>query len=301
MKFKFMTWLVAVGLMLGATSVWAAATCTTNPPSFSPSIAYVPTATAVNATQLSFTVICTRDNAGSGGNQSVSYAVAATNGTQPSGTQNRALVNSHYLNYDLYSDAACTILWPGVSTTTVSLSKNASSTSVSYSLYVCVPALQTDTIPTVSYLDVPSLSITGTAPNAGGFTASNTSVNINITAAPLCSMAFASGSTVALGAYTAFGAAKSASIIFNPRCTNTHPYTMALDNNGNGVLAGLNYSLGLATTSGSTGTASLTSAGLGVNQTFYINGNMAAGQAGSCAGGCGVLKTDSTRTLTITY
>ena len=66
-----------------------------------------------------------------------------------------------------------------------------------------------------------------------------------------------------------------------------------------GVVSGLNYSLGLNAIINSGGSSPLASTGTGADQTFYINGNMAAGQAGTCA--TGTCSATNTHTLTITY
>lgn len=97
--------------------------------------------------------------------------------------------------------------------------------------------------------------------------------------------------------YTAFGAAKTASSTFQPTCTIYLPYTMSLSANV-AVAAGLNYTLAL-NTSNSGGTAALASTGTGAAQTSYVNGDIAAGQAGTCVGGS--CTADNTHTLTITY
>ena len=97
--------------------------------------------------------------------------------------------------------------------------------------------------------------------------------------------------------YTSFqiAAATGAGGGFNVRCTNTLPYTMALDNSGatdNAVQ--LAYTLGLSAV-GATGT--------GVNQPHSVTGSMAGGQAGNCVGGVcnNSVATNKTKTLTITY
>ena len=72
---------------------------------------------------------------------------------------------------------------------------------------------------------------------------------------------------------------------------------MALNASG-GVVAGLNYALAL-NTSGSGGINPLTSSGTGFAQTFFINGSMPAGQAGTCASGS--CPGTQAHRLTITY
>ena len=77
---------------------------------------------------------------------------------------------------------------------------------------------------------------------------------------------------------------------------------MALDSS-NGVLAGLNYTLGLSSmsTAGTVGAATLAATGTGSGQTYYIHGNMASGQAGACASTACTTGVSNTHTLTVTY
>jgi spore coat protein U-like protein len=90
--------------------------------------------------------------------------------------------------------------------------------------------------------------------------------------------------------YTSFqlGTA-NASTSFGIRCTTGVPYTMALDATS-GILLGLTYNLSLPTTS---------SSGTGETQTHNINGTIAGGQSGTCAGA--TCNGSQTRTLTLTW
>ena len=65
-----------------------------------------------------------------------------------------------------------------------------------------------------------------------------------------------------------------------------------------GVVTGLNYALALNTVN-TGGVNPLTSVGNGLAKTFFINGTMAAGQAGACA--AAACTGTQARTLTITY
>ena len=73
------------------------------------------------------------------------------------------------------------------------------------------------------------------------------------------------------------------------RCTNTLPFTVALDSTS-GTVAGLNYTLGLSAASGT---------GNGAAQSFTVSGSMASGQGGTCASSS-CAGTDA-RVLTVTY
>ena len=303
MKLKSISWLVA-GLLTSLVSVntWAAGgsvVCT--PGNFSYSTGYSPTAAVDTVTALSFDVSCVRNTTGTDG--TVTYAVAFNNGTQPVVTQNQAKNGVNPLNYEFYKDAGCTIKLEGSTTisATTGVVPSGTTTVTPNAFYACIPKLQTATAPSVSYTDTVTLSITGSSssPSVSYSNGANGTGSVNIIAPVTCTISTAPG-TVAFGTYTSLGAAAVGSTSFAANCSNTLPYTMSLDN-AFGVVAGLNYSVGLTANSGATtGTTTLASTGTGVAQTFYIKGNMASGQAGSCTGGCDALKTD-TRTLTITY
>lgn len=302
MKLKSISWLVA-GLLTSLVSVntWAAGgsvVCT--PGNFSYSTGYSPTAAVDTVTALSFDVTCVRNSTGTDG--TVTYAVAFNDGIHALVAQNRAQ-NVTFLNYEFYKDAGCTIKLEGATTISATTGVVASGTTTvtPNAFYACIPKLQTATAPSVSYTDTVTLSITGSSssPSVSYSSGANGTGSVNIIAPVTCAISTAPG-VVGFGSYTSLGSAALGSTSFGANCSNTLPYTMSLDN-AFGVVAGLNYSVGLTASSGATtGTLTLGSTGTGVQQTFYIKGNMAAGQAGSCTGGCGVLKTD-TRVLTITY
>ena len=311
MKFKSMPWLVAAMLVCGvSTQVWAAPgdiTCNTGNPTLTAyNASYSPTASGNNITTMTFDVTCSRTSQGNG-SATATYAVAANNGTHvATAPQNRAQNGANFLNYDFYINSNCTTEWTGASTINVTTAAIASpgTTTNTITYYACIPPLQTATASSVTYTDTVQLSITGTTSSPSvGFTANTTAgtIGVNILAPVSCGITTAPG-TVAFGSYTALGAAKTANTSFIANCSSGLPYTMTFDSlNASGVVAGLNYTLGFNTAPGSTGTDSLTTSGTNVGQTFYINGNMPAGQAGSCAsGGCAGTQT-ATRTLTITY
>ena len=91
--------------------------------------------------------------------------------------------------------------------------------------------------------------------------------------------------------YTSFQAtAATASSTYGVQCTNTLPYTMALDTTATNTVAGLTYAIALSASSGT---------GNGAAQSYTVNGTMAAGQGGTCA--LGSCSGTEGRTLTITY
>ena len=303
MKFKSISWLMA-GLLTALVSVnaWAGAvTCT--PGVFSYSTGYSPTTAGNTVTLVNVNVTCVRDSTGTDG--TVSYQVTFNNGINAgAGTQNIAKNGSSPLNYEFYKEATCLTKLEGLTTLNVVGQAAPSSSTVVTPLtfYACIPPTQTAAVPSVSYTDTIALSIAGSSssPSVKYSNGADSITNsVSIIAPVTCTISTAPG-TVDFGTYTSLGASAVGSTSFAANCSNTLPYTMSLDN-AFGVVAGLNYSVGLTANSGATtGTTTLASTGTGVAQTFYIKGNMASGQAGSCTGGCDALKTD-TRTLTITY
>lgn len=111
--------------------------------------------------------------------------------------------------------------------------------------------------------------------------------DVTITLTPACQLS--SGPADIALAYTSFGGAVSQSSNFTVRCTNTLPYTMALDAAG-GTINGINYTVALSAAA---------SAGTGANQTHSVTASIAAGEVGTCAVGSCV--GSQTRTLTISY
>ena len=151
------------------------------------------------------------------------------------------------------------------------------------------------TSPAGTYTDLVTLALSATTTAGLVTTTTNGSLNVSITVNPECVFSTAPGAIAF--AYTAFGSAVAANTTFGTKCTNLLPYSMALDATS-GVVSGLNYTLAL-NTSGSGGSSPLGSTGTGVAQTFFVNGNMAAGQAGTCAGAS--CAASNTHTITVSY
>jgi len=124
--------------------------------------------------------------------------------------------------------------------------------------------------------------------------------NVNLTLNSTCQInSTASGAATITDlamTYTSFQTtAATSSTSFNVRCTNTLPYTLALDNAS--VLDNaldLTYTLSLSAGSGT---------GTGADQPITVNGAISPGQAGTCttASCTNSLATNKQRTLTITY
>ncbi len=141
---------------------------------------------------------------------------------------------------------------------------------------------------------------------AAGTAAGN--FNVNVTLTSKCEINTANGATgAAIDAlamsYTSFQtAASTASTNFAVRCTDGLGYALALDTASvTNAANGLQYTLNLSANSAhsATANASLTGqTGTGLTaKTFYVHGNMAAGQDGSMTAGTG----NNTRSVTITY
>ena len=96
--------------------------------------------------------------------------------------------------------------------------------------------------------------------------------------------------------YTSFQTAvATAQTSFNVRCTDDLPFGLALDTlSATDDAVDLAYTLTLSATTGT---------GTGANQSFDVDGEIAAGQAGRCATATctNTAATNKTRTLTVTY
>ena len=281
-------------VLLGATLVFAtswahaAITCTSiTSTGFSTS--FSGTVPPNNITPASFTVTCNRNLAGDP--TTLSYSVGANNGLNPSGSNNQAALGTNRLQYDAYKTSACSGKWKvgGSNEITDSMTLSGfTATSKQTNYWGCIVLSQT--LATGTYTD----TVTMTLSYPGGSNLTNT-FPVNISAPSVCTITTAPG-TLSF-TYTAFGAAQTASTSFQPNCTIYLAYSMALSATSD-VVSGLNYSLALNTIN-SGGSSPLASTGTGAAQTFYINGNMAAGQAGTCA--TGTCSATNTHTLTITY
>ena len=163
--------------------------------------------------------------------------------------------------------------------------------------------------------------VTALTPAAQALTVGPTGFNVTVTLTPVCTMAAFSPAALAFGSYTAFGGAVAAtptsailtctrgltgvSAAFDTGVDKTSS-AIQTSPTGEGVVAGLNYTmtatrstpataLGLEATAGAPG-----SIGTPAQWTYTISGNMPANQAGTCVAGpsCAGLQV---RTLTVTY
>ena len=291
MKTRLMQLLLAATL-LHVAGVANAVQCS-NPPAVSSSGftigSYDPATVGTTSTSTTVSGSCTRV----GGPGGMSYTVAAGTGLNPSGGSNRARFGTNYINYAVTTDAGCSTTWNGANLFTFVFSGNPAAPSPqSRTYYGCVSAGQY--VAALTYSDTVIMTTT----NPIGGAASTNTFPVSITVASRCTMINAPGAIAFT--YTAFGAAQTANTTYRIVCNSLLPYSADIGGgaSGSGVVSGLNYSLGIDT-SGSGGSNPLASTGTGTTQTFYINGSMAAGQAGTCASGtcAGTVP----RTLTVTY
>ncbi|QJR13892.1 spore coat protein U domain-containing protein [Usitatibacter palustris] len=279
---KRIRYIAALALSGASAPALAAITCAINNPVWT--TAYVQPNPGNNVTPGSIMVSCQRNLVGDG--SSVTYTVAANDGTQPSGVQNRALLGVTTIDYELYRDSTCATVWgsdPGDRITgTINGLSGFTPMSQSHGFWACVPGSQTGK-PAGTYVDL----VTTTVRDGITITGIGTVSGVIVTPA-LCTISTAPG-TVAF-TYAAFGPAVPASTAFAVTCTNLLPYTMSLDETV-GVISGLQYTLALSAAGGT---------GTGLSQPYSIDGNMPAGQAGTCAAATcpGVTQT---RTLIVTY
>jgi len=284
--------LILVGWLLAEGGAEAATSCTisTAPTEFMA----VYSSTANVRVNTSVTVTCRTTS----GTQTVNFSLTPNNGLSPSGTQNRAKLGGNSLNYDFYTNNACTSAWTGASNTII-----ATTTGVGYTITLRQCVKPTTPAPTAGYYtDSETFTLTTSTPGVT-ITGSNPWVfPVSIGVPTSCQIKTPPGN-INFGTYTAFSATPlTTSGSFATRCTaNNLGMTLSIGTTAGGVIpgTGLNYSLAINTTS-SGGSNPLTStSGSTGTQTFYINGTMPAGQAGTCT--TGSCSGSDTRTLTITY
>ena len=115
--------------------------------------------------------------------------------------------------------------------------------------------------------------------------------NVSATLTSKCQVT--AGPTNLAFTYTSFqvAAATATGGAFSVQCTNSLPYTMAVDTVSANTVIGLVYSLALSSAGGT---------GTGAAIAYTVNGNMAAGQSGTCATTAACTGTNA-HTLTVTY
>jgi spore coat protein U-like protein len=248
---------------------------------------YDPNAIGDTVATGSYTVSCTRLASDP---NTFNWQLGANNGQQPNGAQNRVQMGAaaNRYNYEIYrlTPYVNANRWQDGGTTRFTGTINFGAgliASQSGPFDLRLPGPQA-VDPAGTYTD----TVTVTVRNSSGTMLSQTTFSVSIITIASCTLTTPPGNINL--AYTSFQvAAAAASANYGVNCTTGIPYTMALDATS-GTLVGLNYTLALSQSS---------SNGTGVAQTFSINGNIAGGQAGTCA--TGTCSGSATRTLTITY
>ena len=294
---KTLQFFFAVALLSFSALSHALIVCSLSSPGYA--AGYVPANLTTSITSTTFSVTCSRDNQGGPPNATVQYEVSVNNGMNALGSQNRASLGTGFLNYILTTDSSCTIQWSGAigiptPTATFTIAKNTVITNL-HTFYGCIPPGQLALPPEGVYTDAITMIFTPSkATGASSFIGGT--IPVSIVAPASCNFTTTPANIVF--SYTSFNpVAVMANSTFGMRCSNSLAYSIALDST-TGVIAGLSYSLTLNTV-GSGGSSPLASIGNGVPQSFFVNGTIAAGQAGACASA--TCSGTQTRTLTITY
>lgn len=278
-------WVLALAACVASVDASAAFSCSTVTVT-AISTAYNPAAATNNDSAGTWTATCTRGATTDA--TTVTYQLGADNGANFNGTFRRVRLGATLYTYALYQDAGFTTQWQdGNNTQRIDVTFNFSgpvpqTVTVSGTFYVRIFGSQTAGAPG-TYTD----TVTVTLRNPPGANPTATLV-VNAITSTFCTITVPPGN-VSFSYTSKQGSAANASTNFGVRCTNTTPYTMALDATS-GTLLGLNYTLALSQSSAS---------GTGVTQTYSINGTIAAGQAGTCS--TATCSGSQTRTLTVTY
>lgn len=249
---------------------------------------YSPSVATNNDSTGTYTMNCTR---AVGDAAAMPYTLRANNGIHSGGANpNRAQLGANSYTYDLYRNAGFTQLWGGTGGTDIDTGTNpvnfgaALSATFTGPFYLRVPGGQSTLFPAGDYTD----TVTITLNPAGGGNTVTTALLVTVRTTNSCQITVAPGNVNFT--YTSFQAAPAASSsTYGVRCTSLFPYTMSLDGIQPYNLLGLDYTLSVPASS----------TGTGLTQTHTISGNIAAGQAGTCA--TGTCNGTQTRTLTISW
>lgn len=311
MNFNFKHWGMAFLLAtLGTANCWAQGhgtfTCNIDTPlGISSTTNYV--FGGANFSTVAVPVVCTQSGATANNGDTVIVAVEIGNSNSaPATIQNTATrAGAPTINYDFYTNSSCNIEThtTRAQTSLTFIAKNTTIRGFANAI-LCVPVpvafangTYTDTVITSIY----SVSPTNNA--AVGVSTVTGTISVSIAIPERCDISMPAGPLAFT--YTSFSnAASTASKIYSVTCGSSLSPTMALtDVNGaaltTGTAAGLAYTLALNTMANSTGgTPRLDVASGGTATNYRINGNMAAGQAGSCA--APAVQAGATCTQTIT-
>ena len=277
---KIRLFAVAAALWLGCEGASAAITCSTIT---SPGFTLYYDSNGSTLVQSSFTVTCNR--ASPTDFASLTYSVEADNGIHTgSSGQNQAQLAGNNVNYEAYKNSSCSAgsVWDNSGfTDTITWAAGATGTlSKTTSFWACAPNGQTGK-PAGTYTDTIGMRFRGGA--SGDFFGS---FAVAIVTPAICTVTVPANLNFN---YTAFGPLVNSSTTFAVNCNSGMPYSMAVSPT-TGTVIGLDYVLSFTTPN---------QTGSGAAQTQTINGTMAAGQAGLCAGSS--CSGSQPHTVTITY
>ncbi len=293
-RHRILRLLAMLALSLCGLTAHAAITCSITPPS-AINIAYV--ASTTNNQQGSVSATCTRTLAADA--SSVTLNLGANTGNNGTGQGSDVKLGSAKIAYSFYSNSACSSQWLKSNSGTyiaVPLSMPTVNVPVTstFNYWACIGSQGLSSYTAGLYTDAVGLTLL-----IGGSTMATASIAVNLYAPAVCSISTPPGNLTFT--YNAFGSsAVFAGTSFMANCTNFLPYTMTLSP-VSGVVAGLRYTLGLslaaAGTASNTGPSTLSTTGNATGSaTHYINGSMAAAQAGQTG-----TPVPQAHTLTLTY
>lgn len=276
---------LAAGVLGSLWALPAAAAITCSVSVTSVSVVYDPISPVQNVTTGSYTITCNRLASDP---NTLSWRLGVDNGLYAGGGWNRVrrLAGEQY-NYDTYRSPGNKWGDGGGNRFTGALVFGGSLTaSASGAFDIMLPGSQA-VDPAGTYTD--TLTVELRRDTGAPLLLDTANFTVTVVTSNSCQISVPPGNVSF--AYTSFQAGPAAaSTSYGVRCTTALPYTMALDA-ASGTVLGLVYTLALAPSAGGTGT--------GATQTYSINGNIAAGQAGIC--GTGVCSGSQTRTLTLTW
>jgi spore coat protein U-like protein len=294
MKKRFALHGIALGALLASGTAQAAIACGSI------------TATSVNGVMPitgdlnltgNFTVTCTR-SAGDPTTQ-VIY-IGLDQGEPPAGRAMTRQTSADTMNYAIFRNATPSGSWTsgagrspgsilggGLQVTITFTSASTTVQSFSYPYYFRVTAGNASGKPAGIYDDL-NITTTVRLTSQTGAVQSTTVFGTTVSKPSHCY--FSSSPTNMVINYSSFSpTAQSGTSNFSVSCTQSTPYTLALDATS-GTLLGLNYSLSLSSTSAT---------GTGFVQNFSVTGTVPAGQVGTCS--TATCSASQTRVITVTY
>ena len=286
MRTKLGRYLCSFAWVFISTAAQAALSCTA-PVSTGFSTAYAATGVVPNIRQGTVSFNCTRTVAG----DATSILLTANDGIHPQGTQNRAQKSNRIL-YEAYKDSNCSVLWTSKVVSdfwTLNLLNVIGAQPVSVSYWGCITAAN-QVVGAGNYTDTVTMQILAATPLRTPLSGTST---FPVAITTPASLALTSSPGNLAFVYTALGPTVNVSTTFTTTGTLNLPYTMSLDANS-GVVSGLKYDLQIDAQ-----TPPVKALGSGAAQVHTIQGNMPAGQPGTCTSGSCVAS--QVHTLTITY